>query len=63
LKKNVDDALVLKEAHGKPLTGTIEHVIVVRRSGNEVTFQAGRDLWARGKAQVDANCPGGENGQ
>jgi len=58
LKKNVDDALVLKEAHGKPLTGTIEHVIVVRRSGNEVTFQAGRDLWWHEEmAQVDANCP------
>jgi acetyl-CoA synthetase len=58
LKKNVDDALVLKDAQGKSLTRTIERVIVVRRTGNEVNFQAGRDLWWHDEmAQVDADCP------
>src|SRR4051812_1266111 len=38
LKKNVDDALMLKDANGELLAKTIEHVIVVRRTGNEVGF-------------------------
>jgi acetyl-CoA synthetase len=45
LKKNVDDAFALKDAQGNSLTKTIEHVIVLRRAGNEIDFQAGRDLW------------------
>jgi acetyl-CoA synthetase len=58
LKKNVDDALLLKDAQGKSLTRTIERVIVVRRTGNEVNFQAERDLWWHDEmAQVDADCP------
>ena len=58
LKKNVDDALALKDAQGRELTGTIEHVIVLRRAGNEVNFQAKRDLWWHEElATVDANCP------
>ena len=58
LKKNVDDAFPLNDAHGNPLTKTIEKVIVLRRAGNEVTFHAGRDLWWHEEvATVDANCP------
>ena len=58
LKKNVDDALTLKDAQGKLLAKTIERVIVVRRASNEVTFQFGRDLWWHEEiAQVDADCP------
>ena len=58
LKKNVDDSLVLKDAQGTALTKTIERIIVVRRSGNEVNFEAGRDLWWHDEmAQVDADCP------
>jgi acetyl-CoA synthetase len=58
LKKNVDDALVLKDAKGSSLTKTIDKVIVVRRSANEVTITAGRDLWWHEEmAQVDADCP------
>jgi acetyl-CoA synthetase len=58
LKKNVDDSLTLKDAKGGLLAKTIEHVIVVRRSGNEVSFEAGRDLWWHEEiAQVDADCP------
>src|SRR6185503_15586822 len=41
LKKNVDDALALKNAEGKPLAKTIERVIVVRRAGNEVIVEQG----------------------
>ena len=58
LKKNVDEALTLKDAEGNLLAKTIERVIVVRRSGNEVTIHVGRDLWWHEEmAQVDANCP------
>ncbi|MCX6894508.1 MAG: acetate--CoA ligase [Verrucomicrobia bacterium] len=58
LKKNVDDAFPLNDAHGNPLTKTIEKVIVLRRAGNEVTFQPGRDLWWHEEvATVDAKCP------
>jgi len=58
LKKNVDDALALKDAHGNSLTKTIEHVIVLRRVGNEIGFEPGRDLWWHEEiATVDANCP------
>ena len=40
------------------LTKTIEKVIVVRRAGNEVTMQEGRDVWwHRRSRQVDADCP------
>src|SRR6202000_692621 len=45
LKKNVDDALTLKDAHGNLLTKTIKQVIVLRRAGNEINFDAARDLW------------------
>jgi acetyl-CoA synthetase len=58
LKKNVDESLTLKDAQGKLLAKTIEHVIVLRRSGNEINFQAGRDLWWHEEvAKVDAHCP------
>ena len=58
LKKNVDDALTLKDAQGNLLSKTIEHVIVLRRAGNEVTFAAGRDLWWHEEiTQVDGDCP------
>src|SRR6266702_2045183 len=39
LKKNVDEALTLKDAKGNLLAKTIEHVIVLRRAGNEISFQ------------------------
>jgi acetyl-CoA synthetase len=58
LKKNVDDALVLKDAKGDLLSKTIKRVIVVRRAGNEINFQSGRDLWWHEEmAQVNAHCP------
>jgi acetyl-CoA synthetase len=58
LKKNVDDALTLKDAQGNLLAKTVGRVIVVQRAGNEVNFQAGRDLWWHEEmSAVDANCP------
>jgi acetyl-CoA synthetase len=58
LKKNVDDALALKDAQGNLLTKTIEKVIVLRRAANEIQFQQGRDLWWHEEtAQANANCP------
>lgn len=58
LKKNVDDALLLKDANGHSLTKTIEKVIVLRRCGNEVHITEGRDVWWHRELEyVDANCP------
>jgi acetyl-CoA synthetase len=58
LKKNVDDALVLKDAEGRHLAKTIDKVIVLRRANNEVHFTEGRDVWwHRELDYVDADCP------
>ncbi len=58
LKKNVDDALILKDAEGRHLSKTIEKVIVLRRACNEVHFTEGRDVWwHRELDYVDADCP------
>jgi acetyl-CoA synthetase len=58
LKKNVDDALVLKDTEGRHLAETIEKVIVLRRANNEVHFTEGRDVWwHRELDYVDADCP------
>jgi acetyl-CoA synthetase len=58
LKKNVDDALNLHDAQGKSLTSSVEKVIVLRRTGNEVHLKEGRDVWwHRELDYVDADCP------
>jgi acetyl-CoA synthetase len=58
LKQNVDESLTLKDAQGELLAKTIEKVIVLRRTGNEVQFQEGRDVWWHDELErVDANCP------
>ncbi len=50
LKSQADDAV--------KLASTIEHVVVVKRGGNEVSMQAGRDHWYHELMQTaDANCP------
>ncbi|PIE32507.1 MAG: acetate--CoA ligase [Ilumatobacter coccineus] len=50
LKPTADDALAS--------TSTIEHVVVVRRGGNEVTMVEGRDHWYHDlMADVSAECP------
>ena len=58
LKKNVDDALALKDAQGNLLAKTIEKVIVLRRANNDIRIEEGRDIWwHREMDAVDANCP------
>ncbi|MFO1477401.1 MAG: acetate--CoA ligase [Verrucomicrobiota bacterium] len=58
LKKNVDDALAIKDAKGQALTKSVEKVIVLRRTGEPVDMAAGRDEWWHECVEkVDANCP------
>ena len=58
LKKNVDQALELKDGSGSLFSKSIERVIVVRRTGSEVTMQPERDYWWHEEtARVDATCP------
>ncbi len=58
LKKNVDDALGIKDAQGKLLAKTIEKVIVLRRTWSEIHIEEGRDVWWHQELeQVSAACP------
>ena len=58
LKKNVDEALTLQGENGELLARTVRQVIVLRRAGNEVTMQAGRDVWWHEViAGSSPNCP------
>ena len=58
LKKNVDEALAIKDAQGVSLTKTIEKVIVVRRANNDIHIEEGRDVWWHRELEyVNANCP------
>ncbi len=61
LKKSVDEALTLKDAHGHLLAKTIEKVIVLRRTNHEVHIQEGRDVWWHRESEyVQAHCPAEE---
>jgi acetyl-CoA synthetase len=58
LKKNVDDALAIKDAEGKRLAESVEKVVVLRRANNEVHIQEGRDVWWHRELEyVNADCP------
>jgi acetyl-CoA synthetase len=58
LKKNVDDALALKDASGGLLAKTIEKVIVLRRTQHDVPLETGRDVWWHEEmCNADADCP------
>jgi acetyl-CoA synthetase len=58
LKKSVDEALTLKDAAGARLAATIEKVIVLRRSSQEVHIEEGRDVWWHREVEyVGADCP------
>jgi acetyl-CoA synthetase len=57
LKKSVDEALTLKDARGESLTKTIEKVIVLRRAGNDIHIEEGRDVWWHRELEyVGADC-------
>lgn len=58
LKKNVDDALNLVGSDGERIAKTIEKVVVVRRTGNEVHITEGRDVWWHRELEyVTDSCP------
>ena len=58
LKKNVDEALSLKDPQDQLLARTIQKVIVLRRAQNAVQLQEGRDVWWHEELQhVNAECP------
>jgi acetyl-CoA synthetase len=58
LKKNVDDALTLKDSQGNLLARTIQKVIVLRRTCQDIHIEEGRDVWWHRETEyVDANCP------
>jgi acetyl-CoA synthetase len=58
LKRNVDEALRLKDAAGELLGRSIERVIVLKRTAQEVEIEEGRDVWwHRELHHVEANCP------
>ena len=52
LKKNIDDALK------NPAVKTLQRVIVLKRTGNEINWQQDRDLWWHdAMAGADDDCP------
>ena len=58
LKKNVDDALALRDAKDNLLARTVDRVIVLRRTSNDVAMSSGRDVWWHEElAHVGADCP------
>ncbi|MEW6356533.1 MAG: acetate--CoA ligase [Planctomycetota bacterium] len=58
LKQNVDEALEIKGADGRPLCASVQKVIVLRRASNEVYMEPGRDVWWHEEtAHVNADCP------
>ena len=58
LKKNVDEGLTLKNQAGELLAATIQKVIVLRRTRNEVQMQSGRDFWWHDELKsVNSDCP------
>ncbi len=58
LKKNVDEALKLKNEQGQLIASTVEKVIVHRRAFNDVDIKEGRDVWWHKELKhVDSFCP------
>jgi len=58
LKKHVDDALRIKDSAGQLLAKSIERVVVLKRTGQEIEIEEGRDIWwHRELHNVDARCP------
>jgi acetyl-CoA synthetase len=57
LKASVDEALGLKNAEGNVLSKSVEKVVVLRRAGNEIPMEPGRDVWWHEElGKVDAVC-------
>ena len=63
LKKNVDDALAIKDAQGNLLARTIEKVIVLRRTGHEMNIAEGAMFGGIENCNSRCRLPGGKDGQ
>ncbi len=58
LKKNVDEALLLKGPDGTLLAKSVQKVVVLRRSNNDIHIEEGRDVWWHRELEyVNAVCP------
>jgi acetyl-CoA synthetase len=58
LKKTVDEALAIKDPAGLPLCALVTRVIVLRRTGLDIHFDAGRDLWWHQQMdEASPDCP------
>ena len=57
LKKNVDEALKLKNENGEKIAATVEKIIIHRRAFNDIHIEEGRDLWWHQQIEyVDNEC-------
>lgn len=58
LKKNVDEALKLKNENGELIASTVEKVIIHRRCFNDIHIEEGRDIWWHQQLEYVSNeCP------
>ncbi|MBM3846915.1 MAG: acetate--CoA ligase [Verrucomicrobia bacterium] len=58
LKKNVDDALEIRTSEGIHLAASVSSVIVLRRTGHEISMRTGRDFWWHQEIEHAASeCP------
>jgi len=57
LKKNVDEALKLRDGNGRWLAESVKKVIVLRRAFNDIHIEEGRDVWWHRELEyVSADC-------
>jgi acetyl-CoA synthetase len=58
LKKNVDDALLLRDENGRLVADSVKRVIVLRRAYNDIHIEEGRDFWWHRELEyVEHDCP------
>ena len=61
LKDNVDAGLKLTDEQGETIANTIENVIVLKRTGQDVVMEDGRDVWWHEETEcVSPDCPPAE---
>ncbi len=58
LKRNVDDALALKDSDGNQIAASVKSVIVLRRCCNDIHMKEARDVWWHRELEyVTPDCP------
>jgi acetyl-CoA synthetase len=58
LKKNVDEALEIPGPEGAPLARSVEKVVVLRRTGEDIPLRPERDVWWHEEMKrAPAHCP------